>query len=138
MTLNRLIQSSLTIWLVIFIYRIIYGVEKECELTYVTVSDSFEISKYGEFLYDDIILMMESSKKYNSLKFKEFKNFLDFHGNIFVMFGSSPNEFIRKLAGYSGVEIDAAGSTVVDHFTAVPGSNNIYHRKFTTTAYSKV
>lgn len=115
-----------------------YFLDKGCELEYVTVEDSFEISKYGEYLYDDIVLMLESDKKYKSLRFQEFRDFLDFHGNVFVMFGNSPSDFVRKLAGYSGVEIDPAGSTVVDHFTAVAESDNIYHTKFMTSSIAKV
>ena len=115
-----------------------YFLDKGCELEYVTVEDSFEISKYGEYLYDDIVLMLESDKKYKSLRFQEFRDFLDLHGNVFVMFGNSPSDFVRKLAGYSGVEIDPAGSTVVDHFTAVAESDNIYHTKFMTSSIAKV
>ena len=126
-----------------------YFLDKGCELEYVTVEESFEISKYGEYLYDDIVLLLESDKKYKSLHFHEFRDFLgqhalprlldlDFHGNIFVMFGNSPSDFVRKLAGYSGVEIDPAGSTVVDHFTAVAESDNIYHTKFMTSSIAKV
>lgn len=122
----------------ILIFSSISIIDKGCELEIVKVDDSFSVSKYGEFLYDHIVLMLESEKKYNSLKFKEFKSFIDFHGDVFVMFGSSPNEFVRKLAGYAGIEIDAAGSSVVDHFTAVTGSDNIYHTKFTTSGYAKV
>lgn len=115
-----------------------YFLDKGCELEYVTVEESFEISKYGEYLYDNIVLLLESDKKYKSLHFHEFREFLDFHGNIFVMFGNSPSDFVRKLAGYSGVEIDPAGSTVVDHFTSVAESDNIYHTKFMTSSIAKV
>lgn len=121
-----------------YIYHTDNILDKGCDIEYVKADDSFEISKFGVFGYDHIILMMESDKKYKSLNFKEFRSFLDFHGDVIVMFGNSPNDFVRKLAGYNGIEIDAAGSTVVDHFNAVPGSDNIYHTKFTTSAYPKV
>ena len=39
-------------------------------------------------------------------------------GSIFLAFADTPSDFVRDLAGYSGVEIDADGSTVVDYFTS--------------------
>lgn len=84
----------------------------------MSVTDSFEISKYGEYNYDNIVVMLSSSKKYDSLKKKEFRSFLDFQGSIFLAFADTPSDFVRDLAGYSGVEIDADGSTVVDYFTS--------------------
>ena len=107
-------------------------------MTLLTLEDSFEIVKYGESNYDDIILMVNSDKKYNSLNAKTFRSFFDFHGDIFVMFSGDPSVFVRSLAGYAGVEIDPKGSSVVDHFTAVPEASNIRHTKFQTTNYLKV
>lgn len=94
--------------------------------------------KYGESKYDNIILMVNSDSKYSSLNAKAFRSFLDFHGDIFVMFSGDPSSFVRTLAGYAGVEIDPKGSSVVDHFTAVPDASNIRHTKFQTTNYLKV
>lgn len=111
---------------------------KGCDLTIVKTSDSFEISKYGEFNYDNIVIMLASSKKQASLKNKEFRRFLDLHGSVFVMFADTPSDFVRNLAGYSGVEIDLDGSKVVDHFTAIQEQGNNDHTKFTTTNYPKV
>ena len=107
-------------------------------MTFVSIDDSYEIVQYGESQYDDIILMSNSDKKYNSLNPKTFRSFLDFHGDIFVMFSNEPSNFVRTLAGYAGVEIDPKGSSVVDHFTAVPEADNIRHTKFQTTNYLKV
>lgn len=112
--------------------------EKGCELTIVKTSDAFEISKYGEFNYDNIVIMLGSSKRQASLKNKEFRRFLDLQGSIFLMFNDSPSEFVRNIAGYSGVEIDIDGSSVVDHFTAVEEMENDSHTKFVTTNYPKV
>lgn len=112
--------------------------EKGCELTIVKTSDAFEISKYGEFNYDNIVIMLGSSKRQASLKNKEFRRFLDLQGSIFLMFNDSPSEFVRNIAGYSGVEIDIDGSSVVDHFTAVEEMGNDSHTKFVTTNYPKV
>ena len=82
--------------------------------------------------------MVNSDRKYNSLNAKTFRSFFDFHGDIFVMFSGDPSVFVRSLAGYAGVEIDPKGSSVVDHFTAVPEASNIRHTKFQTTNYLKV
>lgn len=113
-------------------------IEKGCQLSFVSVDDSFEIIKYGESEYDDIFLLLESDKKYNSLNSKTFRSFLDFHGSIFVMFSSDPSSFVRGIAGYAGVEIDPKGSVVVDHFTAVSEPGNLEHTKFQTANYLKV
>ena len=112
--------------------------EKGCQLTIVKTADAFEISKYGEFNYDNIVIMLGSSKRQASLKNKEFRRFLDLQGNIFLMFNDSPSEFVRNIAGYSGVEIDIDGSSVVDHFTAVDEMGNDSYTKFVTTNYPKV
>lgn len=113
-------------------------VDHGCELTFVTADDSFEIIKYGESTYDHVILMVNSDKKHDSLSPKTFRSFLDFHGDIFVMFSGDPSNFVRSISGYAGVEIDPKGSSVVDHFTAVPEASNIHHTKFQTTNYLKV
>ena len=80
-------------------------------MTFVTVEDSFEISKYGEYNYDNIVVFLTSSKRYDSLKKKEFRTFLEMHGNIFLAFDNSPSDIVRNLAGFTGVEIDADQST---------------------------
>ena len=103
-------------------------------MTFVTVEDSFEISKYGENNYDNIVVILTSSKRYDSLKKKEFRTFLEMHGNIFLAFDNSPSDFVRNLAGFSGVEIDADQSKVVDYFNAVDGDPSL----FQTTDYPKV
>ena len=59
-------------------------------MTFVTVEDSFEISKYGEYNYDNIVVFLTSSKRYDSLKKKEFRTFLEMHGNIFLAFRFRP------------------------------------------------
>ena len=69
-----------------------------------------------------------------SLKKKEFRTFLEMHGNIFLAFDNSPSDFVRNLAGFSGVEIDADQSKVVDYFNAVDGDPSL----FQTTDYPKV
>ncbi|KAK8826370.1 hypothetical protein WA538_001508 [Blastocystis sp. DL] len=102
-------------------------------MTFVTVEDSFEISKYGEYNYDNIVVFLTSSKRYDSLKKKEFRTFLEMHGNIFLAFDNSPSDFVRNLAGFSGVEIDADQSKVVDYFNAVDGDPSL----FQTTDYPK-
>ncbi|KAM7457302.1 hypothetical protein BLSTO_01945 [Blastocystis sp. subtype 1] len=111
---------------------------KGCTLTIVNVKDKFEISRYGEYLFDDIVIILESDKKYNSLSLKEFGSFIDFHGSVFVMFNGNPSDFVRNFAGYSGVEIDAAGSSVVDFFTSVDEPGNTKHTKFVTSNYARI
>ena len=100
----------------------------------MTVEDSFEISKFGEYNYDNVVIFLTSSKRYESLKKMEFRTFLEMHGNVFLAFGSSPSDFVRNLAGFSGVEIDADESKVVDYFNAVDGDPSL----FQTTDYPKV
>ena len=100
----------------------------------MTVEDSFEISKYGEYNYDNVVIFLTSSKRYESLKKKEFRTFLEMHGNIFLAFDSAPSDFVRNLAGFSGVEIDSDDSKVVDYFNAVDGDPSL----FRTSDYPKV
>ena len=102
------------------------------------MKDKIKISNYGEYQFDDIVVILESDKKYNNLSLKEFRNFIDFHGSVFVMFNGNPSDFVRSFAGYTGVEIDAAGSSVVDYFTSVSESGNPKHTKFVTSNYARV
>lgn len=131
-------RCSLRIWSVSCSHLPLIIVAKGCTLTIVNVKDKFEISRYGEYLFDDIVIILESDKKYNSLSLKEFGSFIDFHGSVFVMFNGNPSDFVRNFAGYSGVEIDAAGSSVVDYFTSVDEPSNTKHTKFVTTNYARV
>lgn len=107
-------------------------------LKIVTSKESLTISEYGRYYYDNIVLMVSSSKKVLSYGFREFKDFMDNHGNLFVVFDEAVSAFTRNLAGSCGVEIDPDGAKVYDHFAAIKQEGNADHTHFSTGNYCKI
>lgn len=77
------------------------------------------ISKYGSYLFDNLIFMVPSgivtSKKYSSTIIKDFLEFFDSpEKNIMIIADSAVYPFTRKFANEFGVDFDPQSSTVTD------------------------
>ncbi|XP_061197195.1 dolichyl-diphosphooligosaccharide--protein glycosyltransferase 48 kDa subunit-like isoform X3 [Saccostrea echinata] len=87
------------------------------ELTFKTADDSsLALVKYGEFLFDNLILFSPSVEEFGgSIDVAAITNFIDGGGNVLVAASSDIGDPIRELATECGVEFDYEKTAVIDH-----------------------
>ncbi|KAK3090175.1 hypothetical protein FSP39_009732 [Pinctada imbricata] len=87
------------------------------ELTFKTADDStLALVKYGEFLYDNLILFSPSVEEFGgSLDVAAITNFIDGGGNVLVAASSDIGDPLKELASECGVEFDDEKTAVIDH-----------------------
>jgi oligosaccharyltransferase complex subunit beta len=87
------------------------------DLTFKTADDaSLALVKYGEFLYDHLILFTPSVEEFGgSVDVQAITNFIDGGGNVLVAASSNIGEPIRELASECGIEFDEEKTSVIDH-----------------------
>lgn len=87
------------------------------ELTVKTADDpSLSLVKYGEFLYDNLVLFSPSVEEFGgSIDNSAILNFIDTGGNVLIAADSNIGEPIRELASECGVEFDEEQTSVIDH-----------------------
>ncbi|ELU08378.1 hypothetical protein CAPTEDRAFT_181863 [Capitella teleta] len=87
------------------------------DLTFKQADDgSLALVKYGEHLYDNLILFSPSVEEFGgSIDVQAITNFIDGGGNVMVAGSSLIGEPIRDLASECGVEFDEEGTSVIDH-----------------------
>jgi len=92
--------------------------DKGFDLTFKTADDStLALVKYGEFLYDNLILFSPSVEDFGgSLSVSEIISFIDGGGNVLVAADSNIGDPIRDLASECGVEFDEEKTALIDHF----------------------
>lgn len=91
--------------------------EKGFELTFKTADDSsLALVKYGEFLYDNLILFSPSVEEFGgSMTVEAITSFIDGGGNVLVAASSNVGDNIRELATECGIELDEEKTAVIDH-----------------------
>jgi len=87
------------------------------EITFKLADDSsLALVKYGEFLYDNLILFAPSVEEFGgSIDVAAITNFIDGGGNLMVAASSKIGEPLRDLASECGVEFDEENTAVIDH-----------------------
>jgi oligosaccharyltransferase complex subunit beta len=87
------------------------------DITYRSSDDStLQIVKYGEYIYDHIILFAPGTKEFGgSLDAGALTQFIDAGGNILVAGSSIIGDAIREFAGECGVEFADDKNFVIDH-----------------------
>ena len=93
--------------------------ESGLELTYKVADDSsLHIKKYGQFLYDHIIVFSPSVEEFGGdLSAEAITEFIDEGGNLLVAGSSSIGEVLREVASEVGFEVDDEGTAVIDHLS---------------------
>lgn len=86
-------------------------------LTFKPADDaSLILSKYGEYLYENVIIFAPSVEEFGgSLSVEAFTEFIDGGGNLLIAGSSSSSDLLRELASESGFEMDEEGASVIDH-----------------------
>lgn len=87
------------------------------ELTFKTADDSsLSLIKYGEFLYDHLVLFSPSVEAFGgNIEVSTITDFIDGGGNVLVAASSNIGEPIKELASECGVEFDEENTAVIDH-----------------------
>jgi len=91
--------------------------EDHFDLTFKVADDaSLNIKKYGQFLYDHIVVFAPTVEEFGgTLNVEAMTDFIDSGGNLFVAGNSNLGEVLRDIAGEVGFEVDEEGTHVIDH-----------------------
>ncbi len=77
---------------------------------------SIVIKKYGEFLYDHLILFSPTVEEFGgTLTVDGVTEFIDAGGNVLVAGSSNTGDILREIATECGFEADEEGTAVIDH-----------------------
>jgi oligosaccharyltransferase complex subunit beta len=92
--------------------------DKGFDITYKLADDAnLALVKYGEFLYEHLILFSPSVEEFGgSVDVEAITNFIDNGGNVLVAVNSNIGEPIKDVAMECGVEFDDEKTFVIDHF----------------------
>ncbi|XP_059470212.1 dolichyl-diphosphooligosaccharide--protein glycosyltransferase 48 kDa subunit [Neocloeon triangulifer] len=87
------------------------------KLVYKLADDaSINIKKYGEYLYEHIIIFAPSVEEFGgNLSVEALTEYIDDGGNLLVAGSSSSSDVLRELASECGFEVDEEGASVIDH-----------------------
>lgn len=87
------------------------------EITYKNADDSsLQIVKYGEYLYDNIILFAPNTKEFGGkINAESLTAFIDAGGNVLVAGAETIGDAVREFAGECGIEFADDKNSVIDH-----------------------
>ncbi|XP_053674387.1 dolichyl-diphosphooligosaccharide--protein glycosyltransferase 48 kDa subunit [Anopheles nili] len=91
--------------------------ERGYKLTFKLADDAnLVLSKYGEFLYQHLILFSPSVEEFGGLiNVEAITEFIDNGGNVLVAGSTSSGDALRELASECGFEVDEEKAAVIDH-----------------------
>ncbi|CAF3340459.1 unnamed protein product [Rotaria socialis] len=87
------------------------------EITFRSSDDSsLQIVKYGEYIYDNIILFAPGTKEFGGrLDAEVLTEFIDAGGNVLIAGSNTIGDAIREFAGECGIEFADDKNAVIDH-----------------------
>uniref|UniRef100_A0A1A8MMX7 Dolichyl-diphosphooligosaccharide--protein glycosyltransferase 48 kDa subunit n=1 Tax=Nothobranchius pienaari TaxID=704102 RepID=A0A1A8MMX7_9TELE len=87
------------------------------DLTFKTADDpSLSLIKYGQFLYDHLILFSPSVEDFGgNINLETITSFIDGGGNVLVAASSDIGDPLRELGSECGIEFDEEKTAVIDH-----------------------
>uniref|UniRef100_A0A8C5WGM2 Dolichyl-diphosphooligosaccharide--protein glycosyltransferase 48 kDa subunit n=1 Tax=Leptobrachium leishanense TaxID=445787 RepID=A0A8C5WGM2_9ANUR len=87
------------------------------DLTIRTADDpSLSLIKYGEFLYDNLIIFSPSVEDFGgNINVETISSFIDGGGSVLVATGSDIGDPLRELGSECGIEFDEEKTAVIDH-----------------------
>ncbi|GJQ71656.1 hypothetical protein Trydic_g11352 [Trypoxylus dichotomus] len=91
--------------------------ERGYSLTFKVADDaSLVLSKYGEYLYENLIIFAPSVEEFGgTLGVDTITQFVDEGGNVLVAGSSETGDVLRELASECGFEVDEEGAFMIDH-----------------------
>ncbi|XP_057658135.1 dolichyl-diphosphooligosaccharide--protein glycosyltransferase 48 kDa subunit [Diorhabda carinulata] len=86
-------------------------------LTFKIADDSsLVLSKYGEYLYKNLIIFAPSVEEFGgNLNVETITQFVDDGGNLLIAGSSATGDVLSEIASECGFEIDEEGTFVIDH-----------------------
>ncbi|XP_044732580.1 dolichyl-diphosphooligosaccharide--protein glycosyltransferase 48 kDa subunit isoform X2 [Chrysoperla carnea] len=86
-------------------------------LTFKSADDqSLVLTKYGEYLYDNLIIFAPSVEEFGgALSVETITEFIDEGGNLLVAANVNAGDVLREIASECGFELDEEGAYVIDH-----------------------
>ncbi|XP_028849091.1 dolichyl-diphosphooligosaccharide--protein glycosyltransferase 48 kDa subunit [Denticeps clupeoides] len=87
------------------------------DLTFKTADDpSLSLIKYGQFLYDHLIIFSPSVEDFGgNINVETITAFIDGGGNVLVAASSDIGDPLRELGSECGIEFDEEKTAVIDH-----------------------
>lgn len=87
------------------------------QLTFKVADDaSISLKKYGEFLYDHIVVFAPTVDEFGGgLNVEAMTDFIDNGGNVLIASNSNTGDVLREIASECGFEVDEEGTAVIDH-----------------------
>ncbi|CAF4020356.1 unnamed protein product, partial [Rotaria magnacalcarata] len=95
----------------------LFCLDRGFEITFRSSDDSsLQIVKYGEYIYDNIILFAPGTKEFGGrLDAEVLTEFIDAGGNILIAGSNTIGDAIREFAGECGIEFADDKNAVIDH-----------------------
>eukprot|EP00941_MAST-03F_sp_MAST-3F-sp1_P003062 g3062.t1 len=87
------------------------------KLIFATAQDrGVRLSKFGEYMYDNLILFAPSIDEFGSIDVQAVVNFVDENrGNLLLAADFETSDTVRDIAAECGVELDEEGTIAIDH-----------------------
>ncbi|XP_075882604.1 dolichyl-diphosphooligosaccharide--protein glycosyltransferase 48 kDa subunit [Nelusetta ayraudi] len=87
------------------------------DLAFKTADDpSLSLIKYGQFLYDHLIIFAPSVEDFGgNINVETITSFIDGGGNVLVAASSDIGDPLRELGSECGIEVDEEKTAVIDH-----------------------
>eukprot|EP00299_Pterocystis_sp_00344_P010274 c4552_g1_i1.p1 GENE.c4552_g1_i1~~c4552_g1_i1.p1 ORF type:complete len:437 (+),score=105.02 c4552_g1_i1:44-1354(+) len=101
-------------------------------------ADDIEIKKYGEFLFNNIVLLSPEAKGFGGdLDDAALLEFVDSGNNLVITASAKASKTIRELVSDCGVELDDKKSVVIDHFNYDVSDSDGSHTLILANHFSK-
>lgn len=85
-------------------------------LSFAHAAHKLVLSKYGQYLYDNLVLFAPSMEKHAAAVV----DFTENGGNLIIAVDHDTSAAMRALLATFGVDLDNEGSAVIDHFSFEP------------------
>ncbi|RYH30061.1 hypothetical protein EON65_06465 [archaeon] len=82
-------------------------------------AQDLELQKYGEYLYDNVIIFAPKASSFGSLSAEDILEFVRSGHNLIVAAYRETGEGIRAIAEQVGVDLDPKGTEVIDHLEKI-------------------
>lgn len=86
-------------------------------------SSKLSLKKFGEYLYDNIILFAPTTEDFGAINFDDITEFTSQGGNILMAVNGEMSDSVRAFAESCGIEFDNRGTSVIDHFSNEPSAD---------------
>jgi oligosaccharyltransferase complex subunit beta len=112
--------------------------EKGFFLDYKTADENIEINKFGEWLYDNLIIFTPEADELGGIELSKLLEFIDSGHNILSALSSNgKGDIIRELASECNIEIEPIGTSIIDHFYFNNSDEFGYHTLIAASEFLK-